>query len=86
MSALCLQYIFSNKLYVLFEYMHYLLYEKDAGKGKRGMIEGGLKLGDSFGSDVTKIKYCTLKRILSDLHSHARCVLTIRKIHFRYIL
>lgn len=36
------------------------------------MIEDGLKVGDSFGSDVTKIKYRALKGILSDLRSHAR--------------
>lgn len=84
MSALCLQDIFGNKLYIFFKY--YLLRERRMRTKKRRKMIGGLKVGDSFGSDVTKIKYCALKGILSDLYSHARYVLTIWKIHLRCIL
>lgn len=38
----------------------------------RGMIEGGLKVRDSFG-DVTKIKYCGLKGLVWSLQSREVC-------------
>jgi len=37
------------------------------------MIEDGLKVGDSFGSDVTKIKYCGLKGLVWSPQSREAC-------------
>lgn len=81
-SALGMQIcnIFLATSYISFKCMHYLLRQV----GGR-MIEDGLKVGDSFGSDVTKIKYCALKGLVWSPQSR-EYILTIRKIHLRCIL